>query len=224
MAYFTQEFVDFFKELAKNNNKEWFHANKKRYEQNVKKPFYSFVQSIIDELKKEDPGLKIEVKNTVFRINRDIRFSKDKSPYKNHVAAAISRGGRKDMQYPGIYIHLEPGNFMMAGGCYMPDKENLYLLRKYIIDHPEEIKKALSDPTFVKMYGGLAEGEKNKILPKEFKEHGASHPLIFNKQYYYYKTISDENIFLAEDLLKLVIDHYKGGEPWNQIIRNALYS
>ena len=224
MANFTQEFVDFFKELGKNNHREWFHANKKRYENHVKKPFYAFVQLLIEEMKKVEPELDIEVKNTVFRINRDIRFSKDKSPYKNFVAAAISRGGRKDMQYPGVYVHLEPGNFMIAGGCYMPDKENLTKLRRFIIEHPKEIEAAMNDIEFNKIYGGMAEGEKNKILPKEFKEYGKEHPLIFNKQFYYYKSYEDESIFLREDLVDFVMKHFRAGKLWNQLIIKALYS
>ena len=223
MAYFTQEFIDFFKELAKNNHKDWFHANKKRYESHVKKPFYAFIQDVIDEMKKEDPELNIEVKNTVFRINRDIRFSKDKSPYKNHVAAAVSRGGRKDMQYPGIYIHLEPGNVTLAGGCYAPDKDKLSTLRHYIIQNPEEVKEALNDKKFKKVFGGLAEGEKNKILPKDLKEYGEDHPLIFNKQYYYWKSYEDEKELLRDDLLKFVMDHYDAGKSWNEVIKKALY-
>ena len=224
MRYFTIEFVKFFKDLGKNNNRDWFQANKSRYEQHVKKPFYRFVQDIIEEMKNYDAELNLDVKNAVFRINRDIRFSKDKSPYKNFVAAAISRGGRKDMQYPGIYIHLEPGNFMIAGGCYMPDKTNLSKLRRYIIEHPKEIKSALGNKHFNTMYGGLADGEKNKILPKELKDYGNDHPLIYNKQYYYSSTIPDEGVFLRDDLLMLVMEHFEAGMPWNQVIINALYS
>ena len=127
------------------------------------------------------------------------------------------------MQYPGVYVHLEPGNFMIAGGCYMPDKENLSKLRRYIIDHPGEIEVALNDSVMINMYGGLAEGEKNKILPKEFKEFGKDHPIIFNKQYYYYRTYQDEGIFLIDDLVEFVMEHYRAGRLWNQVIINALY-
>lgn len=224
MAYFTQEFIEFFKELAQNNHRDWFHANKKRYENHVKKPFYAFIQDVIDVMKKEDPEMNLEVKNAVFRINRDIRFSKDKTPYKNHVGAAVSRGGRKDMQYPGIYIHLEPGNVGLAGGCYKPDKENLSKMRQFIVQNGEEVKAALEDKKFKKVFGGLAEGEKNKILPKDFKEFGNEHPLIFNKQFYYWKEYKDENIILRDDLLQFVMDHYDAGKSWNSIVKKALYS
>ena len=223
MAYFNKGYIDFFKELATNNEKEWFHANKKRYENDVKKPFYAFIQDVINEMKKIDPEMNIEVKNTVFRINRDIRFSKDKSPYKNHMGAAVSRGGRKDMQYPGIYIHMEPGNFGLAGGCYMPDKENLSKLRHYIVQNSSEVSKALSDKKFQAYFGGLAEGDKNKILPKDLKEYGQDHPLIFNKQFYYWKSYEEDEVIIREDLLEFVMDHYDAGKPWNEVIKHAIY-
>src|SRR5690606_31023698 len=90
--YFDKDYLDFFKELAANNNRDWFHANKKRYENSVKKPFATFVTDTISKVKDEyDSKLDLEVKNSVFRINRDIRFSNDKSPYKLHSAAIISR-------------------------------------------------------------------------------------------------------------------------------------
>lgn len=223
MAYFTKEFIDFFKELAQNNHRDWFHANKKRYENHVKKPFYAFIQDVIDEMKKDDPEMNIQVKNTVFRINRDIRFSKDKSPYKNHMGAAVSRGGRKEMEYPGIYIHLEPGNFGLAGGCYKPEKENLSKMRHYIVNNAEEVKAALEDKKFKKVFGGLTEGEKNKILPKDLKEYGDEHPLIFNKQFFYWKSYEDEKEILREDLLEFVMDHYDAGKPWNEVVKKALF-
>ena len=223
MSYFTKEFVSFFKELAKNNNKEWFHAHKKEYEEYVKKPFYTFIQDLINAMKEGDPEMELEVKNAVFRINRDIRFSKDKSPYKNFVAAAVSRGGRKDMQYPGIYVHLEPGNFMIAGGCFMPDKNNLQKLRQYIVDHQSEIEVALADKKFIKTFGGLAEGERNKILPAPFKEHGKEIPLLYNKQYYFFTTEKDESIFQHKNLVKHVMKHYEAGKVWSEVIKKALY-
>ncbi|NNF37007.1 MAG: DUF2461 domain-containing protein [Saprospiraceae bacterium] len=224
MAYFTHEFIEFFRELAQNNHRDWFHANKKRYDNHVKKPFYAFIQDIIDEMKKDDPEMNLEVKNAVFRINRDIRFSKDKTPYKNHVGAAVSRGGRKDMQYPGIYIHLEPGNVGFAGGCYKPDKENLSKMRHYIVHNPHEVNDALNDKKFKKVFSGLADGEKNKILPKDLKEFGDEHPLIFNKQFYYWKGYEDENILLKDDLLEFVMDHFDAGRSWNEVVKKALYS
>ena len=105
MAYFTQDFIDFFQELSANNHREWFHANKKRYEQQVKVPFQSFVQLMIDRVQEVDRNVVLTPKDAIFRINRDIRFSADKTPYKTNVSAIISSGGKKDKNDPRWLVH-----------------------------------------------------------------------------------------------------------------------
>ena len=101
MIYFTKDFIGFFSDLENNNNRDWFHENKKRYETSVKGPFESLVSALISELSKVYPEMTITPKDAIFRINRDIRFSKDKSPYKTHMAALISPGGKKDKTTSG---------------------------------------------------------------------------------------------------------------------------
>ena len=223
MAYFTKEFSKFFKELAKDNYREWFHANKKRYEEHVKKPFYQFVGDLIEAYKKEE-DIVLEVKNAVFRINRDIRFSKDKRPYKNHVACVVSKKGRKDMLYPGIYVHLEVGNIMIAGGCYKPDKPNLEKIRRHIVNNHDRAQRILADKEFNAIYGGLHDGEKNKIMPAEFKEAVKEMPLLANKQYFYECHYEDENILYRDDLVNFIMDHYHAGKEWNQFLIEAMES
>ena len=176
---------------------------------------------LIEAYKKEE-NISLEVKNAVFRINRDIRFSKDKSPYKNHVAAVVSKTGRKDMQYPGLYVHLESGNLMIAGGCYKPDKGNLQKIRQHIINRPSLAQKILSGEDFISKFGGLSDGEKNKIIPKEFKEAVKENPLIFNKQYFYECHYEDENILLKDDLLEFIMEHYHAGKEWNGFLIDAM--
>lgn len=219
---FTRGFIDFFKDLAGNNHKEWFHANKKRYEAEVKKPWYAFVQTLIDEMKKLDADFDLEVKNAVFRINRDIRFSKDKNPYKNHVGAVISRGGRKDMQNPGLYVHAEVEKFWIAGGAYCPDKENLHKIRTAIMNNKAEAESILGEKNFKKVFGGLADSDRNKILPKDFKEAAKENDLLFNKQFYFSAAYDGETTILREDLVDFTMSHYHTGLAWNEFIQKAL--
>ena len=149
MNYFSSEFNDFFKGLAPNNHKEWFHDNKKIYERAVKKPFDLFLTDLIRNIReKYDPSLDVEVKNVKFRINRDIRFSKDKSPYKMHVSAAISKAGRKDTQLPGLYLQIGVGEIWLGGGIYKPDKQNLSKIRQYISQNLDEFDQILQDKKF----------------------------------------------------------------------------
>lgn len=155
MSYFSPDFLTFFEELAGDNSKDWFDENRARYHRVIKDPWYVFVKDLIKAVQKDDPYLDLEVKNAVFRINRDIRFAKDKTPYKLHVAAAICRGGRKAMHYPGIYVHLGQDGVHLGSGCYQPDKENLRAIRKALVAYPKRVKKILENETFVKTFGEM---------------------------------------------------------------------
>ena len=221
MAYFTEDFLDFFKELAANNHKDWFHENKKRYEKSVKEPFKVFVQDMIDRTAKIDDRFAGEAKNAIFRINRDIRFSKDKTPYKLQMGAVISPGGRKEgMGIPGMYLELGPEHFRFYSGLYRPEKDVLYSVREYISKHSDELNKLLSDNEFIKKFGELR-GEKNKVLPKEFKAAAESQPLIFNKQFYFFASLAPETI-LQEDFADLVMDYFKASQPMRKFLTKAI--
>ena len=206
MAYFNQDFLDFFKELEKNNNKEWFNENKKRYEQSVKEPFKAFVQELIDRLNEYEP-IAITTSEAIFRINRDIRFSKDKTPYKTQVSAIISPGGKKDKTTPGIYVQLSVEDVRVYSGAHMLDKDQLSDVRHYIADNLEEFDQLINAKDFKDKFGEIL-GEKNKRIPKELEEAGQTQPLIYNKSFYYF-TKFDSKIVLKDDLLDTIIDHYK---------------
>ena len=184
MAYFSPDFIQFFEELAGDNSKDWFDENRKRYHEVIKDPWYAFVQAVIDEVKKDDTKLTIEPKQAVFRINRDIRFSKNKEPYKTYVAAVISRGGRKELTYPWLYVHLWQDGVHIGSGCHMPDKMQLQQIRTALVSYPKKVEKILHDPIFVELFGEL-KGEKNKRLPKEFQEYQEEYPLVANKQFFF---------------------------------------
>jgi uncharacterized protein (TIGR02453 family) len=221
MAYFTNKFTEFFKGLAANNNRDWFWDNKPTYEQEVKKPFYALVQDLIDVHNKRDKSFNLEVKNAVFRINRDIRFSKDKSPYKLHVGAVISPAGRKDLQYPGTYIHFSASEHWIGGGSYGPDRTTIQNIRSAIVKDYDQVKKIISASKFKKYFKGEIKGDRNKILPKEFKSAGVDIPLLFNKQFYYMAQYEDEALVLRDDLLDFIIEHENAGKKWNEFILAA---
>src|SRR5688572_9652097 len=118
MAHFSPEFVKFFKNLAKNNSTVWFNENRKTYEAEVKKPFAAFIDELIKKVQKIDPAIKIKASDAIMRINKDIRFSKDKTPYNTYVAAIVSVTGRKSKEYPGMYLQLGADKIMVFGGAY----------------------------------------------------------------------------------------------------------
>lgn len=220
MTYFTKDYLTFFKELAANNAKEWFDENRKRYEKSVKKPFEGFVTDLIEAVKREDQKIEITYKDAIFRINRDIRFSNDKTPYKLNRSAIISPKGRKDKAFPGLYFEMGPEHFRIYGGVYQPDKDQLYNIRETIAKNPQLLEKLAADKTFTQTFGEVR-GEKNKIVPKEFKEVAEKLPLVYNKQFYWLTEFKPEEI-LKGNLLETTLNVYKANKSMMDYFAEAM--
>lgn len=168
----TLQFLD---DLKTNNNRDWFLDNKKRYEE-FKKDYHQLIREFLEILKPQDVNLELlEVKNCAFRINRDIRFSKNKAPYKTHLGIWMNTNqGNKNG--PGYYIHIEKGSSFIAGGIYSPEPDDLKKIRKEIAFFYEDLDEILKDKNFKKYYSGLDKNETNSLKngPKDFdKEHPA---------------------------------------------------
>ena len=220
MAWFTNDFNAFFKDLARNNNKEWFDANRKRYEASVKKPFEVFVAEAIKRIGKHDKTVRIEPKEAIFRINRDIRFSKDKTPYKLNTSAIISPAGRKDHATPGIYFELGPESVKFYGGAYQPEKEQLERIRTAIMRDPKGFRKTIENKAFTAMFDGVL-GDANKVLPAEFKEAAKKEPLIANKQFYVGAELPAK-LVADPKLMDRLMDHYLAMCPFNAWLTAAM--
>lgn len=222
MAFFTADFIQFFIDLAPNNNKDWFDVNRKRYESTIKEPFKQFVQHIINELGKTNEQFKeLEAKDCIFRINRDIRFSKDKAPYKLNVSAVVAPSGKKSKAVNGVYFEFSPEHVRVYGGIYEIDKEDLQAVREGIAANIEGFQAAYNHPSFKAVFGKIL-GEKNKIIPKELKEAAAREPLIFNKNWYFYTQFPPEQL-LDPTLDKVILNCYEAGRSvelfFNEIIQ-----
>jgi uncharacterized protein (TIGR02453 family) len=220
MAWFTPDFNRFFIDLAPNNNKDWFDANRKRYEQSVKEPFEAFVAAVIERVARLDPTVSITPRDAIFRINRDVRFSKDKAPYKSRMSAVVAAGGRKDHSSGGIYFELGPENVAFYGGQYMPEKEQLQLIREHIAGNLAQFKKLRSAKAFVERFGEV-QGERNKVVPKEFKQALVQEPLIANKQFYFMAELPPRMV-TDPKLMDVLMDHYEAMRPMNGFLAEAL--
>ena len=214
----SKKFTLFFKELQSNNNRDWFHANKKRYEEEVKGPFEELTDEVIALMQKIDPEITVTPKECVFRIYRDVRFSKDKLPYKTFASAAVSRGGRKNHTYPGVYFHLDSDSLSIAGGCWNPDKNRLYRIRTKIAQDPKAFRKLMNGKKFKETFGGLAGEDKNKIIPKEFREAAESIPEIYHKSFHYWKKYTGQKYVTDKDLAKTIVDHFKIAKQFNAFL------
>ena len=221
MAYFHKSFTEFFRELKNNNDRDWFNANKKRYEKDVKEPFHLFVDDLIGRVNAVDPEIVLEPKDAIFRIYRDVRFSKDKTPYKTQTSALIARGGRKNMTDPGLYIQFGADDARIYSGLYMLEKNDLTKVRRHIAAFPDELEALVKDKKFLKAFGEVR-GDKNKILPAEFKAEVEKQPLITNKSFYYFAKF-DPDFILREDLIDVIMDHFKIVQPLNRFFSEAIH-
>jgi len=220
MQYFDKDFIQFFKELENNNNKEWFDENRKRYEKIIKDPFKAFVSDLIRFVSSEDPETRVEPKDCIFRINKDIRFSKDKTPYKIGVSCSISPGGRKNMITPGLYVELNANEVRVYSGVYKPGKEDLLKIRRHISNNLPELKRLSSSKVFKENFNEIL-GEKNKVIPKEFKELAEKEEIIKHKQFYFYKTHSS-SLIPTDTLFAQITEDYKALKPMMMFLREAL--
>ena len=219
MRYFDQAFLDFFKELKENNTREWFEDHKKIYEKEVKQPFNELVAEMINRISQVDPEVQVTPRQCVFRLYRDVRFSKDKTPYKTHASAYICKGGKKTGQ-PGFYFRFRHDSGMCGGGVYQTDKTWLNKIRSEIVYSMEEFDKLVSNRKFKAKFGTI-QGDKNKIIPKDFREDLERQPLIANKQFYYMTDLPAETV-LRDDLPDLLMEHYHVTRPLNQFFARAI--
>jgi uncharacterized protein (TIGR02453 family) len=166
--------LQFLEDLKKNNNRDWFLANKARYE-TYKKEYHKLIGEFLDAMKPKDKNLEmLEVKNCTFRINRDIRFSKDKSPYKSHMGIWMNTNP-SGVNAPGYYIHIEKGASFLAGGFYSPEAHELKKIRKEIAFFYEDLEEIVDDKNFRKHFSGLDKNNTLKTAPKDFEK---DHPAI----------------------------------------------
>ena len=171
---FGNPFFRFFRELAKNNNRAWFQANKQRYENDAVTPLLAFIEAMQPRLKKVSPHYRAIAKKTdgsMFRIYRDVRFSKNKDPYKTHGACQFRHELGKDAHAPGFYVHLDPKQVFFGGGIWMPPAPELLKIRETIADSPAAWGKVINNRKIKQHFGGIR-GEGLKTAPKGFpKDH-----------------------------------------------------
>jgi len=220
MKYFTQKFIDFFSELEKNNNKDWFDVNRKIYESEVKKPFNELVTNLILAISQFDNSIEKDPKKALFRINRDIRFAKDKTPYKTNVSAAFVKGGRKS-PYPGYYLGIGANTVHIGGGLFMLGKDDLLAIRNHIKDNQKGFVKIIDNKQFKGTFGEVL-GERNKKLAPEFSEIQDKLPLIANKQFYFMTEVESKGFILSEDIIERIADKLKVGYNLNNFLSKAL--
>lgn len=213
--------LSFLKTLAKHNDREWFEKNKGKYLQ-ARERFDDFVLRLYDDLVVVDESLAgLNPKKLTFRIYRDVRFSKDKRPYKTNFAAAFSRVG-KGLGSPGYYLHIEPGNkSFAAGGLFMPAADNLAKVRQEIDYNGESLRKIMSDRKFKKWYGGFWEGDQLKTIPRGYAKDHPEAALLKLKSFITSHAFTDSAV-KEKNFRKSVVNAFVAVRPLNGFLNEAL--
>lgn len=214
--------IKFLKDLKKNNNKPWFEANRPAFESS-KKDFESFIQTILHEHAKKDAGLAtLKVKECVFRINRDVRFAKDKSPYKTNMGAYINTGGKKSI-FAGYYFHCEPGQSFAGGGLWMPMAGEVKKIRQEIDYCLNEFKTIIESKKFQSVYGGLSKSEEYRLvnIPKGYEKDNPASEYLKLKSWIATKPISDADL-VSKDLEKKVLEAFQTLQPLIKFLNRAI--
>lgn len=213
--------LKFLRDITRHNNREWFEKNKDRYLE-AKQLFEELVGDVLVELTKFDKGLEgLDPKKLPFRIYRDVRFSKDKSPYKTNMGAGFSPNGRL-VQEPGYYLHIEPGNrSFVAGGMYQPDPANLAKIRQEIDYNPKPLKDLFASRSFRKHFSAFDDFDAMKTAPKGYPKDHPDIGWLRNRSFIVSTPLGDKEV-AAKGLAKKVGSICKNIKPLNDYLRDAI--
>lgn len=209
----TQDTLNFLKKLEKNNNREWFEENKvvfKGHEASVKE----FFNTILDRLRPHDEIEKLKM----FRIYRDVRFSKDKTPYKAHLAGSFSRTGARFRG--GYYMHIKPGDSFIATGFWDPNKEDLFRIRKELELDADEFREVTGEASFKKIWGTIV-GDELKTAPKGFNKEHKDIDLIKKKQFIFVRKFSDKEV-VSPDFSEKITASFLAIRPYFNLMSDVL--
>lgn len=214
-----QTLLQFLTALQKNNNKEWFEQNRTTYDK-LRLEWIDLAAKVIKQTAIFDPEIaELEPKKCIFRINRDVRFSANKNPYKNNFGISLSKGG-KAADFCGYYVHLQPGESFIAGGSYQPMPDKLAAIRQEIDYNFEEFKKIIEHKDFVKHFGTLT-GDKLQRPPKGYDAENPAIEYIKHKGFLAYLKIDDNNL-TEKELLKNCEKAFKAMKPLNDFLNRAI--
>lgn len=211
--------IEFLSKLSKNNNRDWFENNRPTYE-TAKNNFKDFIDEILISTTKFDRAIKNqESKNCIFRINRDVRFSKNKAPYKNNFGASISPGGKKSFS-AGYYIQVQSGQSFIAGGMWQPPAPQINAIRQEIDYNTAEFKKIISTKEFKKQFGALSDEDKLITAPKGYNKNHPEIDLLRQRSYIVVHNLKNTEV-LSKDFHKQCIAVMKAMYPLNIFLRKA---
>lgn len=219
MPQINKSTLTFLKNLKKNNNRDWFNENKSKYEE-ARTNFEELISELVNQIAKFDPPVgNVNPRKAIFRIYRDTRFSKDKTPYKINLGAHLSPHAAQLHDRAGYYIHIEPGKSFLAGGAYLPPSDWLNAIRYEINRNSKEFKKIINGKTF-RTYFGELEGEKLKTAPKDYPIDHPEIELLKFKSFLAVHKLTDKEV-LSPKFINHTVKLFKALNPFDNFLNAA---
>jgi uncharacterized protein (TIGR02453 family) len=209
---FPPETLQFFRSLARNNNRDWFQPRKTMFEEQVKQPMRDLVEALNAGMKGFAPEYATDPVKAIYRIYRDTRFSKDKTPYKDHIAASFFRSGTGPHKYGGYYVHVSHKEVAVGGGVYMPEPEVLLEIRHHIAANHQKLRKILAAPAVRRSLGEL-QGDQLARVPKGFLATDPAADLLRFKSFIFYVTLEPE-LATTPQFFGEVLTRFKAMRPF----------
>ena len=217
---FPKEGLQFLQSLKRNNNRESFQEHRGIYEQHVKQPMADLIEALAEEFQQFAPEMLASAKVSAYRIYRDTRFSKDKSPYKTHVAAVFPRSGLGKHEGAGFYVHIAPSELLIGGGLYMPLPEDLNAVRKHIADDAKAFLDIVRGRKFQKLFGTIG-GEQLRRAPRGFPEGHPAAEYLKYKQFLAGRNLPPDAA-TTPGFYKLVTETFRGMLPFIRFLNEPI--
>jgi uncharacterized protein (TIGR02453 family) len=220
MAYFTKDFISFFKALENNNNSTWLSENRKVYDTAVRKPFEEFVEELIIRLALEEPSMAAELSDTLFRLKKEERVGGKDKPFRESMSACIGKHGRFDRTVPHLYIECDTDGVLLTMGVQSFDKQALENFRQFLISDFKALKYIQSRAIFVETFGRI-HADRFQHLPEEWKSYGGAVPWLHSKNMYIQKVFPKE-ILLSHNLTDIIMEHFYIGLDFLNLLKSAM--
>ena len=221
-SHFTPALFEFLADLSENNNRDWFQANRDRYESDVREPMIEFIADFAERLERISPHMVADPRRSggsMFRINRDTRFSPDKSPYKTNVGAHFRHEVGRDVHGPGFYLHLQTGQVFAAAGIWMPDSATLLKVREAVAANPVRWESIVNEDSFASTF--TLEGDSLKRAPRGFDP---DHPLIetLKRKSFAATTVFDQEVACSAHFIDIYADTCRTAAPFSEFLTRAV--
>jgi uncharacterized protein (TIGR02453 family) len=221
MSYFSNKTLTFLRGLNRNNSKAWFDEHRAEYQQHLREPYLALAEDLCEAVGLGEPEYELDPKRAIYRINRDIRFSNDKTPYKTNLGITVGRREKHDPSWPAYTARIGLDGIAIGGGLYMPEPPLRDQVRRWLATNPEAGPSVLANSHY-RTYFGEISGERNKRLPKDLTDLALNEPLVYHKQWLFWAEWPDAKLLLDPDLDQFIMERWQAGRVLNDVLKRAV--